>query len=92
MAVRVVAKTNEIMSATPNDGGPAFPNGPAGDVMCGEDGRQWHQYPPTTGMSLRDWFAGMALSSMTVSPEDSDEAIADHAYRIADAALKAREQ
>lgn len=43
-----------------DDGGPAFPAGPFGDTMHGEDGRVSHQYPATEGMSLRDWFAGNA--------------------------------
>lgn len=54
---------------TPNDGGPAFPCGPAGDMMTGEDGRTWHQFPPTCGMSLRAYFAGMAMASMAGNPD-----------------------
>lgn len=52
------------MVESDRDGGPAFPHGPMGDTMHGEDGREWHQFPAGTGMSLRDWFAGMALQGM----------------------------
>jgi len=45
-----------------NDGGPAFPEaiavGPSGDV-----------YPGMGGMSLRDWFAGQALTGLISSSE-----------------------
>ncbi len=43
-----------------NDGGPAFPHGPLGDTMHGEDGRESHQFQAYSGMSLRQWYAGMA--------------------------------
>lgn len=79
--------------STPNDGGPAFP-------------LQWLDFQPTTGdqvvreqfpgMTLRDWFAGQALASMTVAPDYSkgpcNQAMAERAYVIADAMLKARGQ
>ena len=48
------------------------------------------------GMSLRDWFAGMALSSMTVSPDYNkgpcNQAMAERAYVIADAMLAVRKE
>jgi hypothetical protein len=48
------------------------------------------------GISLRDWFAGMALSSMTVSPDYNkgpcNEAMAERAYVIADAMLAVRKE
>jgi hypothetical protein len=61
-----------------NDGGPAFPtqNG------CKSD----------EGMSLRDWFAGMALSAV-ISPEThmaTTTATAQCCYDIADAMIEAR--
>jgi hypothetical protein len=55
------------MSDTLKDGGPAFPCGPFGDTMHGEAGRQWHQHDRMPGMSLRDWFAGQALSGNLAS-------------------------
>ena len=68
---------------TPKDGGPAFPI---------PRFHTWQDEVP--GMSLRDWFAGQALSSMTVAPDYSkgpcNFAMAERAYCIADAMLKAR--
>lgn len=74
------------------DGGPAFPEavavGPSGDV-----------YPGMSGMSLRDWFAGHALSGWLSSfgemhphPAESgtSEAVARNSYALADALLEAR--
>lgn len=81
-----------------DDGGPAFPHGPLGDSMHGEDGLVWHQYPAMAGMTLRDWFAGQATQ------EDIDEhRIGDFGepldisreeakYRYADAMIAARKQ
>jgi hypothetical protein len=69
------------------DGGPAFP--------CAEHGI--HQ--AENGMSLRDWFAGMALQGMLAFPEDeaTSESFAqitkrfsEGAYVYADAMLAAR--
>ena len=56
------------MNTPIDDGGPAFPHGPLGDTMHGEDGRVWHQYPAGAGMCLRDWFAANA----------SEDDIAEH--------------
>jgi hypothetical protein len=75
-----------------NDGGPAFPhegrdNGP-GNI------RGW----PHDGMSLRDWFAGQALAGIMSNCTGDGrttwlpESAAFHAYSVADAMLKAREQ
>lgn len=44
------------MSA-PTDGGPAFPLAGSND----------YSYPPQDGMTLRDWFAGMALTGELAS-------------------------
>ena len=41
------------MTTPPKDGGPAFPKAGHNEQGCGQ----------TMGMSLRDWFAGMALSA-----------------------------
>ena len=65
----------------PNDGGPAFP----GDVMS-----QTHE-----GMSLRDWFAGQALVSMTDLVADNETSwpnIAKYCYNAADTMLAEREK
>lgn len=76
------------MSAT-NDGGPAFPLAGSND----------YSYPPEDGMTLRDWFAGMAMqgaSQFVNQHEDHhSESLADIAresYKIADAMLAARER
>jgi hypothetical protein len=46
-----------------------------------------------TGMTLRDWFAGQALSSIADSNAVAGaEATAINAYRIADAMLKERDK
>ena len=77
-----------------SDGGPAFP-GRCRDCGCECDGRQ-------DGMSLRDWFAGQALTGVVVGDpstvgvgddgDDDDVAIAyaAFAYRVADAMLRER--
>ena len=60
-----------------NDGGPAFPHQK-------EDGS------PYWGMSLRDWFAGQALSAsgLTADPKLT----AEWAYLYADAMLEVRKK
>jgi hypothetical protein len=80
---------------TKNDGGPAFPvpneqryEDPVHGVIRPSDiYGEGH-----TGMSLRDWFAGMALrvrygDGTAMTPEDA----AVMAYQLADAMLAARE-
>jgi hypothetical protein len=66
-------------------GGPAFPVSIPG---CGDNGWQ--------GMSLRDWFAGLAMQGMVASPASqyvqwSDQTVAGYAYNLADAMLAARD-
>jgi hypothetical protein len=55
----------------------AFPV-PAGNFSGGES------WSPEEGMSLRDWFAGQALSACVRGCMNPEEA-AEHAYRVADA-------
>jgi hypothetical protein len=44
-------------------------------------------------MSLRDWFAGQALTGLASTyPSYQIETLAAQAYRLADAMLKAREE
>lgn len=75
----------------PNDGGPAFPL----VTRWTGDG---YPYEYTNGMSLRDWFAGMALAGLsTATDEDgqwqSDPAgLARESYAIADAMLQQRDR
>ena len=67
---------------TPKDGGPAFPTA----LMSNGP----HEY----GMSLRDWFAGMALQGLLAAPSTSGNAeqFAGVAYCHADAMLAEREK
>ena len=58
----------------PYDGGPAFP--PMHDPKTHE-----------SGMSLRDWFAGMALSNAYTSHDADPDRVAQWAYQVADAML-----
>ena len=73
-----------------DDGGPAFPC----ETYGLRNGKE--TTIPTNGMTLRDYFAGQALSSMTVAPDYSkgpcNFAMAERAYCIADAMLAARKQ
>lgn len=66
-----------------DDGGPAFPQ--HAEALRSD-------VPP--GMTLRDWFAGMALSGLNASgPHDCGPlGLAFDAYRQADAMLKARKR
>ena len=75
-----------------NDGGPAFPR----DTKWILDGSV--SQSGSKGMSLRDWFAGMALQGLLAgnTGEYSSESYARnssaHAYQVADAMLAARER
>ena len=77
-----------------NDGGPAFP-------VPGLDGQNM-SHGPVYGMSLRDWFAGMAFQAllsnepflrgvMNLGESCGEQAVAG-AYELADALLKEREK
>lgn len=71
-----------------NDGGPAFP------LQAHVDEQLSRAYLTQQGMSLRDWFAGQALSGLMASPNGPrlvKEAV-DVAYCAADTMLKAREK
>ena len=64
-----------------NDGGPAFPR----TLLLSE----------CRGMSLRDWYAGQALRSLSNwsdSKNNAQEAVAKACYDYADAMLKEREK
>lgn len=74
-------RDNELCTSkiNDNDGGPAFPYRPA-DVGC-------------EGMTLRDWFAGMALQGRAHRfdhPHQHRELLARDCYEIADAMLTER--
>lgn len=70
------------MSEVKQDGGPAFPRD--------------HQHDGHNGMTLRDYFAAKAMQGAFTNPIESSEIgkdyIAMHAYKMADAMLRAREQ
>lgn len=79
------------MSGQIDDWESAFPVLPP---VCG-DGHPPAGYPyPQPGMSLRDWFAGMALTAMSAPGSDWkkrwEEEQADRAYELADAMIAAR--
>lgn len=68
------------MSAPTNNGGPAFPH----------DLHDLYE-PDTTGMTLRDYFAAKAMQGILAAGERGLYAdIADDAYKVADAMLRAR--
>lgn len=78
-----------------NDGGPAFPLAPC--PGCDNSHKSVHEF---SGMSLRDYFAGIALppaierhkrSHKDIDGIDRHEAAAKDAYAAADAMLKQRE-
>lgn len=66
-----------------SDGGPAFP---AREGQAFERGQTI-----SPGMTLRDWFAGMALTNAYTQAEDNRDKAAAWAYELADALLKARQ-
>jgi hypothetical protein len=70
------------MSTTPKNGGPAFP-------ACGE---AWTN--DTMGMTLRDWFAGQALSGMMANSYYHESGIVPikDCYHFADAMIAEREK
>jgi len=82
------------------DGGPAFPGAKKNPseqfAALGQP-----EYIPTSGMTLRDYFAASVVQGMLAYPGDNlrgswhsnstDSHIAAAAYAIADAMLKARE-
>ena len=85
-----------------NDGGPAFPM-PGFLSMMEEPQSVIQQYEnkPQDGMTLRDWFAGMALPACFSAPcpaawaagsMEHREQSAAASYMMADAMLAARER
>ena len=65
-----------------DDGGPAFPRLGEGFGNPNYD---------CSGMSLRDWFAGMALEGY-ISNSGSPMSVAKDAYDIADAMIEVRKK
>lgn len=79
-----------------NDGGPAFPQSPltvqrkdSGHIDISQAGEGAEQ---STGMTLRDWFAGMAMQALIGSDNGEPAAsIANRAFFYSDAMLAERE-
>lgn len=67
-----------------DDGGSAFPLAGSSD----------YSYAPRDGMSLRDWFAGMALQGFATNngTDTPDGILAVWSYNVADAMLAARKE
>lgn len=69
-----------------DDGGPAFPNTPT----------TVKQLDQCNGMSLRDWFAGMAMQGYLATglycKHSEIVTVAEWSYEAADAMLKARSE
>ncbi len=79
---------------TPN-GGPAFPT-LGDDFMKVADGsyqpKSHYGMQGESGMTLRDWFAGMALQGILAGGGDYDAGLMEReAYQRADAMLAAKE-
>lgn len=82
------------MSATPDNGGPAFPNRGLNNDGCTDI--------IAPGMTLRDWFAGQALAASDgqtlVAMKDAaekhglslEQVVGSYCYSLADAMLAAR--
>lgn len=69
-----------------NDGGPAFP-------MVVVNG--FNSVSPEGGMSLRDWFAGMAMQGCIAADASggiSNGNITEFAYKVADAMIAERDE
>lgn len=79
------------MSGHIDDGGPAFP---CQLVIEGSAPGESAVVTSALGMSLRDWFAGMALQGMATHHgqicDGYRENLAKNSYRVADAMLAAR--
>ena len=77
-----------------NDGGPAFPTMGLGYDKEGKAVEVRYE-----GMSLRDWFAGMAISGILGAPaqkslslEEAINRFSEASYALADAMLQEREK
>ncbi len=82
-----------MKSAKLNDGGPAFPM--VLNVELNPDSnRTLGSIESTEGMSLRDWFAGMALNGLLSGEHFSlkNEVIVKMSYELADATIAQREK
>ena len=79
-----------MSNPTHDDGGPAFP----GPDDYSQDGRPLYG-PGFQGMTLRDWFAGQAVSALSTawnSSADTRQQLVAECYEIADAMIAARKE
>jgi hypothetical protein len=74
------------MSDKVDDGGPAFPRPTSTD----EASERCNVFYAQDGMTLRDWFAGQALSNAYTQADVDPDRIARWSYELADAMLAAR--
>ena len=73
-----------------DDGGPAFPGGSNGSEF---DGRRNEYVVQTyTGMSLRQWYAGMAMQGLLANTDFIYHSIAKISFAVADSMLKFEEE
>ena len=85
------------MNTQQDDGGPAFPVPPDQEYATGDPRDGMAVCAAGTGMSLRDYFAGMALQGMFAScreawDETDFDITAEMAYQSADTMLAARKE
>ena len=73
------------MSASINDGGPAFPH--KRQIRCNGEVIDSEM---ESGISMRDYFAGKALPQVDQRSHGNPDEIALECYQLADAMLKAR--
>jgi hypothetical protein len=83
--------TQDTTSANTNGNFPAYPVSLGNPAHGHQDGPHTWQFP---GLSIRDYFAAKAMQGAFDCPipatQDEKDYIATHAYRMADAMLKAR--
>ena len=87
----------QINTQTINDGGPAFPVPMFTRQADGQPMTAGEFFEGGNGMTLRDWFAGMALQGMfsnssIIDTFSAHKTMSDEAYKVADAMIKARTQ
>lgn len=95
MKSHLSAQIYKLSAPAIDDGGPASPCLiPTGGDHCNDEPAPVVRWP---GMSLRDHFAGQAMQAFFAGIDNSggvvpvdDERVAERAYEVADAMLKAR--
>jgi hypothetical protein len=79
----------EAAKAPKEDGGPAFPVPPDQVSTTGDPRDGMAVCAAGTGMTLRDWFAGMSMQASIIRNKSD---LARCAYEVADAMLAARKE